>query len=186
MPTNEVGFMPIQDLQTTYFTPSIVRKIRKWLFGHFHSYHSFNDMELLRYVLGSCGAVHNFTTLHGDIGYHWRASEEQAKDMQVYGTIKDSEVQRAVIEGTNWLELQCRLATASLRAIDQWYEPYDLQYYKGKWGLAVMEHRYDSLGHYEESEALRDKPWKVWDRSAKGIHTDQTLQNNVMSYIGHL
>jgi hypothetical protein len=59
-------------------------------------------MELLCYVLGSCGAVHNFTTVHaGDIGYHWRASEEQAKEMQFYGTIKDSEVQRAVIEGTN-------------------------------------------------------------------------------------
>jgi hypothetical protein len=186
MPTNELEFMEVQDIETSYFTPNMVRKIRKWLFGHSHSYHLFNDMDLLRYVFGSCGAVHNYTTLYGDVGHTWKARPEQSKDMQIYGTLKDSEVKGATKYGTNWLEFQCRLSTGSLRAIDQWYEPYDQNYYKGVWGTKVMDHRYKEHGYYEEDDDVRVRPWVVWDRSVCGVHTDQSMQNNVMSYIGNL
>lgn len=186
-PTTEIDWVAVEDIRASTFTPSIVRKMRKWLFGHFNSYQFFNDIDLVRYVLGSCGAVEpSLTTLHGDIGHHWKASPAQAEDMQIYGTIKDAEVEKAVKIGSTWLEFHSRMATNSLRAIDQWYEPYDQRYHKAKWGKDVMDYRYQETGYYEEDDKIRDQPWKVWDRSVRGIHGNQTVQGNVISLIGSL
>jgi hypothetical protein len=186
MPTKEIAWREVQDVDTTYFTPSLVRRIREWLFGHSHSYDLFNDMDLLRYIFGSCGAVHNFNTLHGSIGYHWKASPEVGVDMKVYGSIKDSEVEQASGIGMNWLEFQCRLASGNLRSVDLWYEPYDQRIAKAKWGGEVLTHRYEEHGYYEHDQKVREKPWKVWDRSSRGVHVDGALQNNVMGIIGKL
>ena len=137
----------------------------------------------MKYVMGSCGAVHNFTLLKGDIGHLWDASEVHAQDMKDYGNVPGEEIDVAVNTGTNWLEFECRSVSGSLRSIDQWYEPYDMKYYKGLWGKAVMESRFKKQGIYERDEHIRDNPHKVWEKAERGIKATP-VQTNVVKVVG--
>jgi hypothetical protein len=82
--------------------------------------------------------------------------------------------------------LKCRLASGNLRSVDLWYEPYDQRSVKAKWGSEALAFRYEEHGYYEQEQKVREKPWKVWDRSSHGVHQDGALQNNVMGVIGKL
>ena len=97
----------IQEIDTSNFTPSLVRRIRSWLFGHFYSYLFFNDFDMMKYLFASCGAVQQFCTLNGMVGHHWKASAGQAADMIDYGALKGADVLYAQTVGMNWLEYQC-------------------------------------------------------------------------------
>ena len=185
MPTKEVGFMPIEDIDTAYMTPSVVRKIRKWLFGSISSLNFCDDLTLLKYIFGSSGAVRNFELLKGDIGYTWTANDAQAKDMKAYGQLTDAQIESATDVGTNWLEYQCRLMSCSLRPIDQWLDPYDEKYKKGLWGERVMKHRYKTHGIFEQDELIRQYPHKVWERAERG-YKDPSFQNKVKKVVGKL
>lgn len=167
MPSMEIPFMPVEDIDTAYLTPNMVRKMRKWLFGNAASYSIVDDLSLLKYVFGSCGAVRNFTILGGDIGHSWKASDIQAADMKSYGSVSESEVERATSIPTNWLEFQCRMISGSLRSIDQWFEPYDQKYHKGVWGEKVLEHRFKTRGYQERNAHILANPHKVWEQTLK-------------------
>jgi hypothetical protein len=147
----------------------MVRKIRKWLFGTAQSNALFDDLTLMKYVFGSCGAVRDFTVLKADIGHLWDAREAHVQDMKDYANVPEEEIDVAVNTGTNWLEFACRSVTSSLRSIDQWYEPYDMKYYKGIWGEKVMTLRFRKHGVHEQDEHVRNNPHKVWDRAERKI-----------------
>ena len=176
-PTDEVGWVPIEHVTTDYFTPSIVRKIRKWLFGHYSSYRLFTDFDMMKYLFGTCGTVDNMNTLHGDIGHHWKASDTQAEDMKVYGELRPESIEHAKKIGTSWLEYHSRLVCSALRPIDQWYDPYDQRGMKGAWGAAVIERRREVYpGVYEETQEERERPWVVWNASLKSMPTIDTVE----------
>ena len=168
-PTDEIGWVPIENISTEYFTPSIVRKIRKWLFGHYHSYRLFTDFDMMKYLMGTCGTVDNMNTLCGDIGHRWKATQTQAEDMKIYGELRTETVLHAKKVGCNWLEYHTRLVCSALRPLDQWYEPYDQRRMKGAWGAAVLDHRRELYpGVYDETEEERQQPWIVWNESLRG------------------
>jgi hypothetical protein len=169
VPTNEIGFFAVEDVDTAYLTPNMVRKIRKWLFGSINSLKTCDDFTLLKYIFGSSGAVHDFNVLDADIGYTWKANENQTNDMATYGNLSKADLEKATTIGTNWLEFQCRMITSSLRPVDYWYDPYDAKYYKGVWGEKLMEHRCRKYGLVPHDANIRENPHKVWDLAPHGI-----------------
>ena len=171
MPTSEVDFMPVEEIDTSFLTPNMVRKIRKWLFGSLNSTTAIDDLSLIKYLLGTTGVGKDFVLLHGDIGYTWIARDAQEEDMIDYD-INDKQVDHATVIGTNWLEFQCRMITGQLRPIDFWYDPYDLKYHKGKWGEAALEHRFKKYGTVFKNLHIRNNPHKVWDLALRGIMHD--------------
>jgi hypothetical protein len=171
MPTAEVGFMPVEEIDTSFLTPNMIRKIRKWLFGSLKSVDIADDLTLIKFLLGTTGVINNFELLHGDIGYTWIARDAQEEDMIDFD-VDDEQVEHATVIGTNWLEFQCRMITGSLRSMDSWYDPYDLKYHKGKWGEAALEHRFKTYGIRFKNAHVRNSPHKVWDLALRGIMYD--------------
>jgi len=171
MPTHEVGFMPVEEIDTSFLQPNLLRKIRKWLFGSLKSTSIVDDLSLMKYVFGTTGVVRDFILLHGDIGYTWTSREAQEDDM-IDNEVNDDEIERAAVIGTNWLEFQCRLITGTLRMMDSWYDAYDIRYFKGVWGQAVLEHRFQNYGIRFKDPHVHENPDKVWDLALRGITHD--------------
>jgi hypothetical protein len=183
MPTAEIPWRAVEDIDTFNLSAPVVRRIREWLFGTPRSTEVMTDLELLKYAFASCGTS-NFCTIYGTNGDRWMAKRAQVKDMLAYGLSRE-EVNHAQFVGVGWLEYQCRLISGDLRPIDQFYLPYDQRYQKGEWGKEVMEHRYEMLGTSEEG-SHQDKPWMVWDRSSHRIESEDSMGYQMMSFIGGL
>ena len=184
MPTNEIGWHPVEDMDTSKLNPAFLRRIRQWLFGSYLSRTILDDFQLLKYIFASCGAV-QFCTLEGFVGYHWKATPDQVEEMLDFG-LSTKETEQARNVGTNWLEYQCRLISGALRPMDHFYVPYDPRHHKGEWGKEVLVHRYVEHGYYEEDQKFHDHPWLVWDRSTYGVHGANTIKYSVMHWIGGL
>lgn len=170
MPTMEIGFTPVEEIDTDFLSPNMVRKIRKWLLGSLKS-DIVDDFSLMKFLFASTGVVEDFELLSGDIGYTWTARDAQAADMILY-KVDGKEVDHALATGTNWLEFQCRMVTTSFRGIDKWYDPYDSKYYKGKWGEKVMAYRFKKYGTRFKDPHVLNGPHKVWDLAHRGIMFD--------------
>jgi hypothetical protein len=183
MPTEELPWCAIEDIDTFNLSAPVLRRIREWLFGTPRSTEVITDLELLKYAFASCGTS-NFCTIDGTNGYRWMAKRAQVKDMLAYG-ISREEVNQAQFVGVNWLEYHCRLISGDLRPLDQFYVPYNQRYHKGEWGLEVIERRYEMLGTSEES-SYEDNPWMIWDRSSHRIEGKDSMGYQMISFIGSL
>ena len=184
MPTKELPWCAVEDIDTFNLSAPVVRRIREWLFGTPRSTEVMTDLELLKYAFASCGTSNYWSTIYGTNGYRWMATRAQVKDMLAYGVSRE-EVNHAHFVGVNWLEYHCRLISGELRPLDQYYVPYNQRYHKGEWGKEVIERRYEKFGTSEE-KSYEDNPWMIWDRSSHRIEGEDSLGYQMMSFIGNL
>ena len=188
MPTDEIAWRAVKEIDVNNLNPTSVRRIREWLFGTSLSSSILDDFSLLQYIFVSCGVTRDFRIQMGLIGYKWKPTRSVINDMIAYGGISQGEadIHESDDGGVSWLEYQIRFVSGTLRLVDRFYEPYDTKKGKGEWGLEVAEKRYGANGVYEENEKLRRNPWLVWDRSSHGLHGAPTIEHTVLSFIGSL
>lgn len=124
----------IENSSVDGLTPSTVRRIRCWLFGHaVHSMGVLDDFSLMRLVFATVGTA-GFKTPRGNTGYTWSTYNREA-ELKQSGVHIDPD---AVIKIT-WIEHQVRTICGALRPIDGFYEPQDLVAKWTRWGTDVLD-----------------------------------------------